>query len=194
MTQVSWAEAVQYCNWLSEQDGLPPAYVQQGGQWVLKQPVPIGYRLPSEAEWEFVTRHARGGRTQRYEWGDVLPPPPALANLAGREAAAELPQVLEGWQDDYEVAGPPGRFPANGLGLFDLTGNVSEWVHDVYASFDGGGAVTDPLGPAPAAGSRRVVKGSHWRTASFSELRAAWRDGRQEGSAEIGFRVARYAE
>lgn len=194
VTNVGWADAVQYCNWLSQQDGLPPAYEQQGGQWVLKQPVGTGYRLPSEAEWEYVTRHARGGKTQRYEWGDALPPPPAMANLAGREAAAELPRVLEDWQDDYEVVGPPGRFPANNLGLFDLTGNVAEWVHDVYASFDGGGAVTDPLGPAPTLGSRRVVKGSHWRTASYAELRAAWRDGRLEASQDIGFRVARYAE
>lgn len=194
VTNVSWAEAVQYCNWLSQQDGLPPAYEQQGGQWVLKQPATTGYRLPSEAEWEYVTRHARGAKTQRYEWGDALPPPPSVANLAGRESAAELPRILEDWQDDYEVVGPPGRFPANGLGLFDLTGNVAEWVHDVYASFDGGAAVTDPLGPAPAAGSRRVVKGSHWRTASYAELRAAWRDARLEASQDIGFRVARYAE
>lgn len=194
VSNVSWADAVQYCNWLSQQDGLPPAYEQQAGVWVLKQPVTIGYRLPSEAEWEFALRHARSGPSRRYEWGDALPPPAGFANLAGSEAGSELTRVLEGWQDEYPVVAPPGRFPANGLGLFDLTGNVSEWVHDVYSSFDTGAAATDPFGPAPSASARRVVKGGHWRTSSYSELRAAWRDGRSEPSQDLGFRVARYAE
>lgn len=194
ISNVSWSDAVQYCNWLSQQDGLAPAYEQQGGIWLLKRPVTTGYRLPSEAEWEYVLRHSRPGTTRRYEWGDALPPPAGSANLAGREAMAELPRVLEGWQDDYPVVGPPGRFPANDLGVFDLTGNVSEWVHEVYTTFDAGGAVTDPFGPSPTVGVRRVVKGSHWRTTNFAELRAAWRDGRSEPSQDLGFRVARYAE
>jgi formylglycine-generating enzyme required for sulfatase activity len=101
--------------------------------------------------------------------------------------------VLDGWRDEYPSVAPPGKQGANGLGLFDLTGNVSEWVHDAYASFDASGGGTDPFGPS-AAGSRRVIKGSNWRTASFSELRPAWREGADGGSQDIGFRVARYAE
>jgi formylglycine-generating enzyme required for sulfatase activity len=133
------------------------------------------------------------GRARRYEWGDDLPPPPGYANLAGTETAATLPRVLDGWRDEYPSVAPPGKQGANGLGLFDLTGNVSEWVHDAYASFDASGGGTDPFGPS-AAGSRRVIKGSNWRTASFSELRPAWREGADGGSQDIGFRVARYAE
>jgi formylglycine-generating enzyme required for sulfatase activity len=75
-----------------------------------------------------------------------------------------------------------------------MTGNVSEWVHDAYASFDPAAGGTDPTGPA--SGARRVVKGANWRTAVFSELRPAWRDGAAPSSAsqDIGFRIARYAE
>jgi formylglycine-generating enzyme required for sulfatase activity len=193
VTGVSWADAVEYCNWLSAEEGLPPAYERSGGGWALRQPVTTGYRLPSEAEWEYAARQVPlAGRARRYEWGDGLPPPPGSANLAGAEAAGSLPRVLEGWQDEYPAVAPPGKHPANALGLFDLTGNVSEWVHDAYASFDPEGGGTDPFGPA--AGARRVVKGSSWRTGSFTDLRPAWREGADAASQDIGFRVARYAE
>ena len=193
VTGVTWADAVEYCNWLSAQEGLPPAYEQAGGGWVLRQPVTTGYRLPSEAEWEYAARQVPlAGRARRYEWGDALPPPAGSANLAGAEAAATLPRVLEGWQDEYPSVAPPGKHPANGLGLYDLTGNVSEWVHDAYASFDPSGGGTDPFGPA--SGARRVIKGSHWRTGAFADLRPAWREGADNASQDIGFRVARYAE
>jgi formylglycine-generating enzyme required for sulfatase activity len=190
---VSWQDAVQYCNWLSERDGLAPAYEQRQGRWVLREPVTTGYRLPTEAEWEFVARHERpGAATRRYEWGNSLPPPRNFANLAGDEVKEELPKVLPSWQDDYPVVAPPGRFPANAFGIFDMSGNVSEWLHDAYSPTDPVGSTTDPLGPA--SGTRHVVKGASWRTHVYTDLRVGWREGVEGTAADLGFRVARYAE
>lgn len=195
VSNVSWVDAVQYCNWLSAQEGLPAAYEQKAGAWALVQPVTTGYRLPSEAEWEFVARHpGPGSQTQRYEWGDSLPPPSGIGNLAGQEASAEMPKVLEGWADDYVVVSPPAKFRANAFGIFDMTGNVSEWAHDAYVSFEASAGGINPMGPSSAAGARRVIKGSNWRTTLFADLRAAWREGADAPSQDVGFRVARYAE
>ena len=115
------------------------------------------------------------------------------ANLAGTEAAAAVERMLDGWSDEYQAVAPSGRFKPNALGLYDMTGNVSEWTHDVYASFVDPAPATDPIGPSQS-GARRVIKGSSWRTASFSELRAAWREGAEGPSQDIGIRVARHAD
>ena len=84
-----------------------------------------------------------------------------------------------------------GSFPAESSGLHDITGNVSEWVHDHYAIMPGGaGTGVDPLGPA--AGQSHVIKGSSWRSGSLTPLRAAYRDGLHGGRDDVGFRIARY--
>lgn len=191
VSNVSWDDAVAFCNWLSEQDGLPPAYERRDNRWVLRQPVGTGYRLPSEAEWEFVARGA-SATPRRYGWGDALPVPAGYANLAGAEAVASLPAVLDGYADEHLVVAPVGKYAATG-GYFDFTGNLSEWVHDAYSSAPSPAPATDPFGP-DIAGNRHVIKGSNWRTASFTELRLAWREVAESASDSIGFRVARYAE
>ena len=192
VVQVTWNDAAAYCNWLSEREGLPLAYEQGGGKYVLKKPVTIGYRLPTEAEWEYAARYVAPGQTRKFPWGDVLPVVADVGNIAGEETKGVLEAGLEGYRDEYPVVAPVGKFQPTPLGLHDMGGNVSEWVNDYYLSFVDSSPVTDPLGPDQAA--RHVVRGANWRSANVAELRYAYRDSADEMSQTIGFRVARYAE
>ncbi|MEP7245404.1 MAG: SUMF1/EgtB/PvdO family nonheme iron enzyme, partial [Gammaproteobacteria bacterium] len=192
VVQVTWNDAAEYCNWLSEREGLPPAYEQGGGKFVLKKPVTTGFRLPTEAEWEFAARYASNGTVRRFPWGDNLPVVAHVGNLAGAETKGLLETDLVGYRDDYPVVAPVGKFDPTPLGLHDMGGNVSEWVNDLYSSFVDPAAVVDPLGPEQAA--HHVVRGANWKSAAVAELRYAWRDSADEASQTIGFRVARYAE
>jgi formylglycine-generating enzyme required for sulfatase activity len=192
VVQVTWNDAAAYCNWLSERDGLPPAYEQGGGKYVLKKPVTTGYRLPTEAEWEYAARYVAPGKMRRFPWGDTLPIVPNVGNIAGEETKGTIEGGLEGYRDEYPVVAPVGKFEPTPLGLHDMGGNVSEWINDFYLSFVDPAAVTDPLGPEQAA--RHVVRGANWRSANVAELRYAYRDSADEMSQTIGFRVARYAE
>jgi formylglycine-generating enzyme required for sulfatase activity len=192
VVQVTWNDAAAYCNWLSEREGLPPAYEQGGGKYVLKKPVTTGYRLPTEAEWEYAARYVAPGQIRRFPWGDTLPIGANVGNIAGEEAKAVIEVGLDGYRDEYPVVAPVGKFAPTPLGLQDMGGNVSEWVNDFYLSFVDSSPVTDPLGPEQAA--RHVVRGANWRSANVAELRYAYRDSADEMSQTIGFRVARYAE
>jgi formylglycine-generating enzyme required for sulfatase activity len=192
VAQVSWTEAVEFCNWLSERDSLPAAYLKSGDRYVLQHPVTIGYRLPSEAEWEYAARYAAPGRFWRFPWGDALPMDKQVGNLAGAETSGSLPASLPGYRDDYPVAAPVGRFTPSPLGLQDMAGNVSEWINDYYLSYVDATPAIDPLGPDD--GLRHVIRGANWRSAVVTDLRLAWRDGEEGRSPTLGFRVARYAE
>jgi formylglycine-generating enzyme required for sulfatase activity len=192
VTQVSWNDAVEYCNWLSQRDNLPLAYEKKNDEYVLKRPVSIGYRLPTEAEWEYAARYVGPGEFHRFAWGDTLPVIADVGNLAGSETGNSLPASLPGYRDDYPVVAPVGRFKATPLGLHDMSGNVSEWVNDYYFSFVEESPATDPLGPGD--GTRHVIRGANWKSASAIDLRLAWRDGADGKSDTVGFRIARYAE
>jgi len=190
---VSWQEAAEYCNWLSQKEGLPAAYQSQGGKLVPVQPATTGYRLPTEAEWEWAGRANPDGSLRKYPWGDALPVPAGAGNFADRRAQPLLQTFLEALDDGFAATAPVGSFAANPLGLFDLGGNVAEWTTDLYTVQPAGAAVAvDPLVAAP--GNSHVIRGSSWRHATVTELRAAFRDSGNGRRDDVGFRIARYAE
>jgi len=192
VVNVSWQDAAAYCNWLSEKEGLPPAYRESGGRLVAVVPATRGYRLPTEAEWEWVARRSPAGLL-KYPWGENLPVPPGSGNFADRRAQPIVPLVLDGLDDGYAGTAPVASFNANALGIFDLGGNVAEWTHDLYTVRPPGGEATvDPA--ATGEGSVHVIRGSSWKHAAVTELRLAYRDYGEGKRNDVGFRIARYAQ
>ena len=166
--QVSWLDAVNFCNTLSKQAGLPPAYAVNGDD-VRQIKNSIGYRLPTEAEWEYACR--AGTTAPRYG---------SLEYIA--------------WHDgnSYGETQPVGQKYPNAWNLYDMLGNVFEWVEDWYGEYSIS-KQTDPQGPK--SGSHRVRRGGGWYDhESFS--RAGYRNGNdpRNRSHYIGFRICRNLE
>lgn len=191
VANVSWAEAVQYCNWLSKREGRTPAYKQEFGKWVPVYPFTDGYRLPTEAEWTWAIRYAERAAPMKYAWGAKWPPPAESGNFADRSARELVPSIIPNYDDGYASTAPVGSFKANALGIFDGGGNVAEWVNDWYTVPTPGVTTpeVDPLGPQ--RGTSRVIRGSSWRHAGFTELRMSYRDYGTDARPDLGFRIAR---
>jgi formylglycine-generating enzyme required for sulfatase activity len=174
---VSWLDAVRFCNRLSELEGRKPYYEIGDGDAVR---VPDwdgpGYRLPTEAEWEYA---CRGGTTSGYSFGD---------DVAGSGDY--------GWFEGNSGGRthPVGEKRSNPFGLFDMHGNVLEWCWDGFAGdYYKSSPLDDPIGPVGAPG--RVIRGNGWtsgpgfaRSADRHELSPVIR-GNEIG--HLGFRLAR---
>ena len=192
VAQVSWQQAAAFCNWLSEREGLPPFYRQSNGIVTGYNSDATGYRLPSEAEWAWAAR-ASGDKLLLFPWGDTFPPTLVAENYADDTSAYVTGRVLNGYKDGYVVSAPVASFKPNQHRLYDMGGNVSEWVHDVYSIPPANGATErDPLGSQ--GGDNYVIRGAAWTHAKLSELRLTYRDYGQAGRDDVGFRLARYAE
>jgi len=128
----------------------------------------------------------------KFPWGETMPPAPKSGNYADESAADLVGEVIKGYQDGFPASAPVGSFAPNGRGLYDLGGNVAEWVNDFHDIAVGQQVETDPLGPA--AGEQHVISGAGWKHAGLTELRLSFRDYGLEGRDDVGFRIARFLE
>ncbi len=182
---VSWGDAQAYVQWLAQRTGQP-------------------YRLPSEAEWEYA---ARAGHTGPYTWGDTASH--ADANYGADECCA----VRRAGRDQWDYTSPVDAFPPNPFGLYDMRGNILEWLQDclvLYGRDSTDARPGEPAGVLPSipalpedmygqpACNFRMVRGGDWADPP-TMLRAAFRNfGPGPGatlatyrSGGVGFRVAR---
>ncbi|MEZ4649482.1 MAG: SUMF1/EgtB/PvdO family nonheme iron enzyme [Candidatus Eisenbacteria bacterium] len=175
--RVSWNGAAAYCDWLNLQAGLPLSY--DHSTWTCNDGDPygaLGYRLPTDAEWECA---ARSGDQRSYPWGEDLPTCD-LANFSAGTGECGL------W------TAPVGTRPegANGYGMLDVGGNAAEWCNDFHQCDLPGGTYVDPVGPS--SGAKKVLRGGGFFYAGLY-TRCANRDADPPGFPyqAAGFRVAR---
>ena len=191
---LTWEDAVDFCQKLSYRESLELAYEKINGQYQLIQPVTNGYRLLTEAEWEWLARFNGGAGKQRYPWGASMPVATESGNYADESGEGLIANVLTDYWDGYPVTSPAEKFNPSPLGIYDLGGNVAEWVNDYYAVYPTNlnQVELDPRGPGE--GTVRVIRGSSWRHSSISSLRFTYRDYGTLGRLDVGFRIARYTD
>lgn len=172
VVHVSWNDARAYAEWLREATGKP-------------------YRLPTEAEFEYALR---AGGNSLYPWGEGAPARP-LANVAGgaevSPAGRRWNQGFPDYDDGHWGVAPVRSFDANAFRLYDVDGNVSEWVEDCWHD-DYLRAPDSPVAWVNPGCELRVVRGGSWGSAR-EQVRSAWRGGAlaESSGARVGFRVAR---
>ncbi|HMO12562.1 MAG TPA: SUMF1/EgtB/PvdO family nonheme iron enzyme [Pirellulaceae bacterium] len=183
VVQVSWNDAIAFCNWLSRQDGLPEYYsVKDGVTICLDGP---GYRLPTEAEWEFA---CRAGTTTRYSFGDDAKDMYHYGNVAdvSFRNKYELSYGIEA-DDNHAQTAAVGSYLPNAFGLFDMHGNVAEYCWDFFGEHPGN---TFWNYSGPKFGAMRVIRSGRFlvgeRHARSSSRGLGYPQGRNDST---GFRV-----
>jgi formylglycine-generating enzyme required for sulfatase activity len=178
---VTWYGAVAYCDWLSLANDLPRAYNHSTWRCNVTE-AGLGYRLPTEAEWEYA---ARAGSSAAFANGAITQP-----NIC---AVVDPGLDLMGWYCGNAGGGKHtvAQKAPNFWGLYDMHGNLYEWCNDWFADYTD--AVADPQGPAN--GEYRVLRGGDW-SAKAQSCRSAWRYSGLPGNHTdyITFRAARTAD
>ena len=192
ITGVSWKEAAKFSNWLSQIEGLRPVYRFTGDEYLGSDSTADGYRMLTEAEWEWLARKAGRNQQTIFPWGDETIIPQNSGNLADVTAKGYAAVVIPQYNDGQAVESAIGLFQPNPAGIHDLTGNVSEWTHDVYDHTvpSGDQIELDPFDTSSA--TYHTIKGSNWASGEVGELRVAYRTGGSRGNDRTGFRLARY--
>ncbi|MFH1109945.1 MAG: formylglycine-generating enzyme family protein [Planctomycetota bacterium] len=191
MVMVSWYGAAAYANWRSSQHGRTPCYNLL--TWECNFAA-NGYRLPTEAEWEYAARGGNRNPYRRYPWGDAISW--SMANYwdtGDPYESGSFPYTTPvGYYDGNQI--PAGVDMVNGYGLYDVAGNAWEWCNDWYSStYYSSSPYDNPIGPANA--TYRVLRGGSWSSPSH-ESRCASRFGNVPGvrTYSDGFRLALDAE
>jgi formylglycine-generating enzyme required for sulfatase activity len=179
--QVSWYDAVEFCNKLSEKDGLTKCYTINGTD-VTCNWSSNGWRLPTEAEWEYA---CKAGTTTDFYSGILTYPDSSPLD-------ANLDKIGWYWGNSDSTTHPVGQKQANAFGLYDMSGNVWEWCWDWWSStYYNNTTVTDPKGPIGA--DFRVCRGGSWDYDAY-RCRSASRNYFYPGNRNdnsVGFRVVR---
>ena len=166
--RVRWRDAKQYCNERSLLEGLKVCYNEKTADWDCDYSA-SGYRLPTEAEWEYA---CRAGSDRPYDFGQ----------------SDKLRQY--GWfgENADQQTHARGQKKPNGFGIFDLYGNVSEWCEDVYSpTYYRESPSSDPTGPPnPGKDVKRVIRGGSWKS-SADQCQATVRQGERTGDSDACF-------
>ena len=198
IVNVSWLDAISYCNWLSKKSGLAKAYNLKNGDLLDKSGKKtddiskvVGFRLLTEAEWEYIARNK--GEYIEFTWGNGYPikngePLENIADKSARKKGFEW-DIVEDYNDKYPILAPVGSFKTNNLKIADLGGNVSEWCYDWQVPYN---AETIYNPSTYKKSDYRVVRGGSWGEA-IENCRTIARFSEEPNTKKdtLGFRVGK---